>query len=319
MEDDVAAIADESFSPVFLRNATAFGFSPRLRADIVLNNLVGHAVLTGDVRVLSDGTPWRPLVHARDIATAFLVALEAPIDKVHCAAYNVGTESNNLTVAEIAQSVVDVVPGAKLLITGETGSDPRSYRVDFSAFRRRTGLRSRVVDSRWRRRALQGIHLGRADRTTTSPRSSPGCRIWKHLRSRGCSRRVDATDQDRCVSSSAQLPALASRGGDHRDRQRPIDRKIWVVVRDGQVLGRDRADDRSDSTRRRSRSAPGSRAGSRAERRDAESRCRRAEMPAACRRLASPFECRPARRARHRWRSGPASPRRAPSVRACRG
>ena len=69
VEDDVAAIADDSFSPVFLRNATAFGFSPRLRADIVLNNLVGHAVLTGDVRVLSDGTPWRPLVHARDIAS----------------------------------------------------------------------------------------------------------------------------------------------------------------------------------------------------------------------------------------------------------
>ena len=140
VEDDVVAMADDSFSPVFLRNATAFGFSPRLRADIVLNNLVGHAVLTGDVRVLSDGTPWRPLVHARDIAAAFLAALEAPIGKVHCAAYNVGTESNNLTVAEIAQSVVDVVPGAKLLITGETGADPRSYRVDFSAFRRALGF-----------------------------------------------------------------------------------------------------------------------------------------------------------------------------------
>ncbi|GFG54438.1 NAD-dependent dehydratase [Mycolicibacterium agri] len=143
VEYDVAAMADESFSPVFLRNATAFGFSPRLRADIVLNNLVGHAVLTGDVRVLSDGTPWRPLVHARDIAAAFLLALEAPIDRVHCAAYNVGTESNNLTVAEIAQSVVDVVPGAKLLITGETGGDPRSYRVDFSAFREALGFKAK--------------------------------------------------------------------------------------------------------------------------------------------------------------------------------
>jgi nucleoside-diphosphate-sugar epimerase len=142
VEDDVSAIADDSFSPVFLRNATAFGFSPRLRADIVLNNLVGHAVLTGDVRVLSDGTPWRPLVHAQDIATAFLVALEAPVNKVHCAAYNVGTESNNLTVAEIAQSVVDVVPNAKLLITGETGADPRSYRVDFSAFRDALGFQA---------------------------------------------------------------------------------------------------------------------------------------------------------------------------------
>jgi nucleoside-diphosphate-sugar epimerase len=139
VEDDVASIADNSFSPVFLRNATAFGFSPRLRADIVLNNLVAHAILTGEVRVLSDGTPWRPLVHIRDISTAFLAALEAPIDKIHCAAYNVGTELNNLTVAEIAKSVVGVVPGAKLLITGETGSDSRSYRVDFSAFRRAVG------------------------------------------------------------------------------------------------------------------------------------------------------------------------------------
>jgi nucleoside-diphosphate-sugar epimerase len=140
VEDDVAAIADESFSPVFLRLATAFGFSPRPRADIVLNNLVAHAVLTGQVRVLSDGTPWRPLVHAQDIAAAFLTALEAAIDMVHCAAYNVGTEANNLTVADIAQSVVDVVPGAKLLITGETGADPRSYQVDFSAFRSALGF-----------------------------------------------------------------------------------------------------------------------------------------------------------------------------------
>ena len=140
VEDDVAAIADDAFSPVFMRNATAFGFSPRLRADIVLNNLVGHAVLTGEVRVLSDGTPWRPLVHARDIAGAFLAALEAPIDKVHCRAFNIGTEANNLTVAEIAEAVVDVVPGAELRITGETGPDSRSYRVDFSAFREAVGF-----------------------------------------------------------------------------------------------------------------------------------------------------------------------------------
>ena len=318
VEDDVAAIADDSFSPVFLRNATAFGFSPRLRADIVLNNLVGHAVLTGDVRVLSDGTPWRPLVHARDIAAAFLVALEAPISKVHCAAYNVGTESNNLTVAEIAQSVVDVVPGAKLLITGETGSDPRSYRVDFSAFRDALGFEAAwtipdgaaelykeyISAGLTARRLRQEVHPAAASGSTA-----------RHRRSR----RVHATDHDRCLSNAAQLPALASRAEIDRDRQRPVDRKIWVVVRDGQVLGRDRAGDRSDSTHRRSRSAPGSRAGSRAARTDAESRCRRAEMLAACRRSASPCECRPARRARRRWRSGPASPPRAPSARACRG
>lgn len=142
VEDDLVGLADDSFSPVFLRNATAFGFSPRLRADIVLNNLVGHAVLTGEVRVLSDGTPWRPLVHARDIAAAFLLALEAPARDIHCAAYNVGSEFNNLTVAEIAEAVVDVVPGSELLITGETGADPRSYRVDFTAVERALGFKA---------------------------------------------------------------------------------------------------------------------------------------------------------------------------------
>jgi nucleoside-diphosphate-sugar epimerase len=135
VEDDLVAMASSAFSPVFLRNATAFGFSPRLRADIVLNNLVGHAVLTGEVRVLSDGTPWRPLVHAQDIADAFVAALEAPRDAVHCKAFNVGTEENNLTVAQIAEHVVEAVAGSKLVITGEAGADPRSYRVDFSRIR----------------------------------------------------------------------------------------------------------------------------------------------------------------------------------------
>lgn len=142
VEDDVAAMADDTFSPVFLRNATAFGFSPRLRADIVLNNLVGHAVLTGEVKVLSDGTPWRPLVHARDIAEAFLAVLHAPTSSVHARAFNVGTEANNLTVAEIARAVVDVVPGSRLAITGLTAGDDRSYRVDFSAIREAIGYQA---------------------------------------------------------------------------------------------------------------------------------------------------------------------------------
>src|SRR5919109_4233975 len=91
VEDDIFALADDDFTPVSLRNATAFGFSPRLRADIVLNNLVGHAVLSGTVKVLSDGTPWRPLVHAEDIARAVVAALAAPADVVRARAYNIGT------------------------------------------------------------------------------------------------------------------------------------------------------------------------------------------------------------------------------------
>jgi nucleoside-diphosphate-sugar epimerase len=135
VEADLVDLADADFTPVSLRNATAFGFSPRLRADIVLNNLVGHAFLAGEARVLSDGTPWRPLVHAKDIASAFLAALTAPREAVHAKAFNVGWEQNNLTVAQIATEVVEVVPGARLVITGERGADPRSYRVDFSAIR----------------------------------------------------------------------------------------------------------------------------------------------------------------------------------------
>ncbi|WP_329070933.1 NAD-dependent epimerase/dehydratase family protein [Amycolatopsis sp. NBC_01480] len=135
VEADVSKLADDSFTPVYMRNATAFGFSPRLRADIVLNNLTAHAFLSGEVLVLSDGTPWRPLVHAKDIAHAFTAALSAPREVVHNQAFNIGTERNNVTVAEIAQEVVEAVPGSKLRITGEAGADPRSYRVDFARFR----------------------------------------------------------------------------------------------------------------------------------------------------------------------------------------
>ncbi|MGB3438088.1 MAG: SDR family oxidoreductase [Actinophytocola sp.] len=135
VEGDLHDMADDDFTPVYLRNATAFGYSPRLRADIVLNNLVGHAFLSNEVLVLSDGTPWRPLVHAADIARAFAAALAAPREAVHDKAFNIGTERNNVTVAEIANEVIEAVPGSTLRITGEAGADPRSYRVDFSRFR----------------------------------------------------------------------------------------------------------------------------------------------------------------------------------------
>lgn len=132
VEDDLHALADADFEPVYLRNATAFGFSPRLRGDIVLNDLVASAFLTGSIRVLSDGTPWRPLAHARDIAAAFLACLGAEREAVHDTAFNVGMESENHQVRDIAEIVAKVVPNSTVAITGEAGNDPRSYRVDFS-------------------------------------------------------------------------------------------------------------------------------------------------------------------------------------------
>ncbi|MGH3565080.1 MAG: NAD-dependent epimerase/dehydratase family protein [Pseudonocardia sp.] len=143
VEDDLVELADTDFVPVSLRNATAFGFSPRLRADIVLNNLVGRAILTGEVTVLSDGTPWRPLAHAEDIAGAVVATLAAPADAIRGKAFNVGTEQNNRTVAEIAQAVVEAVPGSRLEITGQTGNDPRSYRVDFTRARAALGFEAK--------------------------------------------------------------------------------------------------------------------------------------------------------------------------------
>lgn len=136
VEEDLHELADSGFSPVHLRNATAYGYSPRLRSDVVLNNLVAWAHLTGEVRVLSDGTPWRPLVHVEDIAAAFVVVLEGDRQAVHDEAFNVGGAEANLRVSEIAAIVADAVPGCRVVITGETGPDPRSYRVDFSKLQR---------------------------------------------------------------------------------------------------------------------------------------------------------------------------------------
>ena len=131
VEADLSRLADDDFSPTSFRNATAYGWSPRLRTDIVLNDLVAWAVLTGEIRVLSDGTPWRPIVHVEDIARAFLAGLEAPREVVHDRAFNVGRDEENYQVAEIAAIVAEAVPGAEVVITGEAGNDPRSYRVDF--------------------------------------------------------------------------------------------------------------------------------------------------------------------------------------------
>jgi nucleoside-diphosphate-sugar epimerase len=135
-EEGLAELADERFSPVFLRCATAYGVSPRLRVDVVLNNLVGWAATTGRVRILSDGTPWRPLVHAEDIARTIAAALEAPREAVHSQPFNVGLDSENHRVRELAELVEQALPGTEIEIAGAGDPDERSYRVDFGKLRR---------------------------------------------------------------------------------------------------------------------------------------------------------------------------------------
>jgi nucleoside-diphosphate-sugar epimerase len=131
-ERQLSLLADDTFSPAYLRNATAYGASPRLRLDIVVNNLTAVAMTTGQVRLESDGSPWRPLVHIEDICRAFLATLEAPRELVHDEAFNVGRPEDNVQVRDIAEMVRDAVPGSQVSFADGAGPDLRNYRVDFS-------------------------------------------------------------------------------------------------------------------------------------------------------------------------------------------
>lgn len=130
VEQDVARLADDHFTPVFLRNSTAYGVSPRLRFDLVLNNLVAWAYTTGRIYLKSDGTPWRPIVHIEDISRAFVALLGAPRELVHNQAFNVGRTSENYRISELAQIVSEVVPGCRVEYAPDAGPDKRNYRVD---------------------------------------------------------------------------------------------------------------------------------------------------------------------------------------------
>lgn len=150
-EAELAALADERFSPVLMRSATAFGASPRIRFDLVVNNLTAWAVATGDIYLKSDGTPWRALVHIEDIARAFLAVVEAPREAVHLESFNVGSTAENYRVIEIARMVEEVVPGARIRFAPNAGPDPRCYRVNCDKLVRT------LPDARARWTARQGI------------------------------------------------------------------------------------------------------------------------------------------------------------------
>ncbi len=135
-EQGIGELADDHFSPVFLRNGTVYGLSPHMRFDTVFNDLIAAGLTTGEIIVFSDGKPWRPVVHVSDVARAFLTVLEAPVEKIHNQAFNTGADHLNCRIRELAEIAVRTVPGTKLEIKAQASADQRTYKADFSKFAR---------------------------------------------------------------------------------------------------------------------------------------------------------------------------------------
>jgi nucleoside-diphosphate-sugar epimerase len=191
VEHDVAQMSDDRFSPTFLRNATAYGVSPRLRFDLVLNNLVAWAYARGRVHIKSDGTPWRPIVHIEDISRAFVAVLAAPREVVHNQAFNVGQTEENYRIRELAEIVQEVVPGSRIEYATDGGPDSRCYRVDFGKIHRRLP----EFKPQWnaRRGAEELYEAYRIAGLVIDDCEGPRFKRIDHLKQLIASRRVDAT------------------------------------------------------------------------------------------------------------------------------
>ena len=159
-EAGLARLADDRFSPVLMRSATAFGLSPRIHFDLVLNNLTAWAFATGDALLKSDGTPWRPIVHIEDIARAFLAVCEAPREQVHLEAFNIGATAENYRVIELARMVEQIVPGTRVRFADDAGPDPRCYRVSCDKLAKRF---PHAVPRWTARRGAEQLHEGYAE------------------------------------------------------------------------------------------------------------------------------------------------------------
>lgn len=164
VEADVSQMADANFTPTFLRNATAYGFSPRLRFDLVLNNLVAYAVTTKQIYIKSDGTPWRPIVHIEDISRAFMAVLNAPADVVRNGVFNVGRTEENYRISELAEIVRQVVPGCTVEYAPDGGPDKRCYRVDCSLINKvLPGIPAAVDGSQGRGTVIRSVQAHQLD------------------------------------------------------------------------------------------------------------------------------------------------------------